>query len=503
MKLVLRHLSKAFLGVQALDGVSFDVERGHLHALLGENGAGKSTLIKILSGAESLDSGEMMLDGQAYAPHSPLDAARRGVSTIYQEANLLPDRDVLANVMLGIEPGSFGVVDRNAMRQQVRAVLDRLRAGHIDLRKTAGSLKVGEKQLLEIARALVHRANLLIMDEPTAALNREETAALFDVIRDLKAQGVTIIYVSHRLEEIFQLADSVTVLRDGKHIRTGLLASVTPDSLIKDMIGRSLDAVFPPRNERIGAPVLEAAKLTAEDAFEEVSFTLHAGEVLGLTGVGGSGHVELGKALFGAYPIDSGEVRVRGEIVRPAPNVMMAKGVIFLPDDRKAEGIIPALPVRRNLSMAMLPRLANPLGVLSGRAENALAQEQVDHLQIKTPGLNQLVGKLSGGNQQKVALGKGLATGGEILILMGATQGIDVGVKFEIYELVARLTREGAAVLFVSAEMPEILGLSHRIMVMHRGRLAATLDGPAATAEQVLRYALGQADLSLDVSPNH
>ncbi|MCC7449934.1 MAG: sugar ABC transporter ATP-binding protein, partial [Anaerolineae bacterium] len=363
----------------------------------------------------------------------------------------------------------------------------------INLNRRAGTLKVGEKQLLEIARALNHQSDLLIMDEPTAALNPAETEALFAVINDLKAQGVTILYVSHRLEEIFRLADTVTVLRDGKHIRTAPLNQVTVDSLIADMIGRNLDTVFPPRNQQIGDPILIVENLTAEGAFEQVSFTLHSGEVLGLTGVGGSGHVELGKALFGAYPIDSGSVLIRGQRVVPQPETMMRHGVIYLPEDRKTEGVIPALPVRRNLSMAVLPRLANALGVISGRRETELANQQIQQLQIKTPSPNQLVAKLSGGNQQKVALGRGLATGGQVLILMGATQGIDVGVKFEIYELVAQLTAQGAAVLFVSAELPEILGVSHRILVMHRGQLAGILAGESATGEQVLRYALGQS----------
>jgi len=288
----------------------------------------------------------------------------------------------------------------------------------------------------------------------------------------------------------------VTVLRDGHHIRTGPIADMTPDSLIKDMIGRSLETVFPPRNAAIGLPVLEAVGLTAHDAFEDVSFTLHAGEVLGLTGVGGSGHVELGKALFGAYPLENGSVKVGGQQVALSPGALIKQGVVFLPEDRKAEGIIQSLSVGRNLSLAMLPQLSNALGILSRRDEIMLAQTQVHQLQIKTPTLKQLVSKLSGGNQQKVALGKGLATGANILILMGATQGVDVGVKFEIYELVAQLTRQGAAVLFISAETPEILGLSHRIMVMHRGRLAGTLDGPTATAEEVLRLAIGQVESS-------
>ncbi|MCC7446513.1 MAG: sugar ABC transporter ATP-binding protein [Anaerolineae bacterium] len=496
-KLIIRSVSKAFMGVQALDGVSFTVEQGQLHALVGENGAGKSTLIKILSGAESADSGEITLDGKLYQPRTPRDAVRSGVSTIYQEVNLLPDRDVMSNVLLGVEPlrqpTTLAVMDRAKMRDMARASLDRLHAGQISLNRRAGTLKVGEKQLLEIARALNHQSDLLIMDEPTAALNPAETEALFAVINDLKAQGVTILYVSHRLEEIFRLADTVTVLRDGKHIRTAPLNQVTVDSLIADMIGRNLDTVCPLRNHQIGEPILTVENLSAEGAFEQVSFTLHSGEVLGLTGVGGSGHVELGKALFGAYPIDSGSVLIRGQRVVPRPDTMMRHGVIYLPEDRKTEGVIPVLPVRRNLSMAVLPRLANALGVISGQRETELANQQIQQLQIKTPSPNQLVARLSGGNQQKVALGRGLATGGQVLILMGATQGIDVGVKFEIYELVAQLTAQGAAVLFVSAEMPEILGVSHRILVMHRGQLAGVLAGESATGEQVLRYALGQS----------
>ena len=498
VKLALRALSKRFPGVQALDAVSFEVQAGHVHALVGENGAGKSTLIKILSGAIPRDSGEITLDSAPYRPRDPKDAFAAGISTIYQELNLLPTRSVMHNVLLGREPtrgggraGMPGVLDYAAMRRQTADMLATLRAAHIDLNAKVEDLKVSEKQLVEIARSLLRRATLLIMDEPTSALNQQEVDALFAVIGILKAQGVTVLYVSHRLEEIFQLADAVTVLRDGAHIRTAPIADVTPDALITDMIGRRLEAAFPARHPAAGEVVLRAEGLTAADgAFADVSFALRAGEVLAVTGLGGSGKTELGKALFGDYALRAGEILVNGRAFRPSPTAAIAAGIIYIPEDRKVEGVIQNLGVGRNISLAVLRRLAR-LGVIDRAKERATAQAQVDGLAIKTPSLAQQVGNLSGGNQQKVALGKWLAVGARIFILMEPTQGIDVGVKFEIYDLIARLSREGAAILLISSEMPEVLGLAHRILVMRNGAVAAELDGATATAEMVLRHALG------------
>ncbi len=489
----LHDISRSFPGVRALEDVSFSVAGGTVHALVGENGAGKSTLIKILSGALEPDAGSMVFADRPYRPRNPRDAIRAGVSTIYQELNLLPLRSVAANITLGKEPSNGGLLDRVAAQTQARGALDLLRAAHIPLDAPVERLKVSEKQIVEIAKALLDKSRLLIMDEPTAALNSAESEALFEIIAALKAKGVTILYVSHRLQEIFRLADAVSVLRDGRHIRTAPIGEVTPDALIADMIGRKLEGVFPPRNRDRGEVVLSVARLASPGAFENVTFELRAGEVLAITGLTGSGKTELGKALFGDGAISAGRARLFDQVGHFDPARALAAGMGYLPEDRKVEGVLAEVAVRRNLALAILPKLARHLGVIDRTAERRTAQQQVDALDIKTPSLDQLVRNLSGGNQQKVALGKWLACGARLLILMEPTQGIDVGVKFEIYELIARLSREGVAILLISSELPEILGLAHRILVMRGGRIVAELDGERTDSETILRYALGES----------
>jgi ribose transport system ATP-binding protein len=498
--LELSGISRSFPGVQALDDVTFAVAAGTVHALVGENGAGKSTLIKILAGALAPDAGTLALDGRPYHPRDPKEAIQQGVSTIYQEFNLLSLRSVVANITLGQEPARGGLLNFAAARQEVREVLQLLQASYLPLDATIEQLKVGEKQIVEIAKALLSRSRVLIMDEPTAALNSAESEALFEIIATLKRQGVTILYVSHRLQEIFRLADAVTVLRDGRHIRTAPIADVTADTLIIDMIGRKLEGVFPPRNRNLGMEALAADHLSAAKAFTDVTFGLHSGEVLAITGLTGSGKTELGKALFGAWPIDSGEIRLFGKATRMSPGTATTLGVGYMPEDRKVEGIVAELPVRRNITLAILSRLADRFGMINRAAERAAASRQVDELEIKTPSLEQLVRNLSGGNQQKVALAKWLASGAHVLILLEPTQGIDVGVKFEIYHLISRLSAAGVAVLLISSELPEILGLAHRILVMRDGRVMAELVSAQTNSEEILRYALGQDEkLSLAV----
>ena len=490
--LTLDKISRSFPGVQALAGVTFSVATGSVHALVGENGAGKSTLIKILSGVLEAETGTMTFAGQPYRPRDPQEAIRAGISTIYQELNLLAWRSVMANITLGKEPACRGVLDLEGGRAQARRVLNLLKASHLPLDAPVARLKVSEKQIVEIAKALLSKSRLLIMDEPTAALNSAEVEALFELITALKAQGVTIVYVSHRLPEIFRVADAVTVLRDGRHIRTATIAAVTTDSLITDMIGRKLEGMFPPRHHQMGGEVLAADRLCVATAFEDVSFSLHAGEVLAITGLTGSGKTELGKALFGDWPADSGQVRLFGRVVRPNSADAIALGVGYLPEDRKVEGVLAEVSVQRNISLAILPRLANALGVIRQSAERQIAEQQVRDLEIKTPSLEQWVRNLSGGNQQKVALGKWLACSARLLILMEPTRGIDVAVKFEIYELINRLSRAGVAVLLISSELPEVLGLAHRVLVMRNGRIVAALPGEQTDSEVILRYVLGQ-----------
>ncbi|HJW84493.1 MAG TPA: sugar ABC transporter ATP-binding protein [Anaerolineae bacterium] len=488
--LTLDHISRSFPGVEALKDVTFSVEAASVHALVGENGAGKSTLIKILSGALEPDAGSMTFDGQAYRPRDPQQAIRAGISTIYQELNLLPLRSVAANITLGKEPARGGVLDRVEARRLARDVLDLLRASLVPLDAPVERLKLGEKQIVEIAKALLDNSRLLIMDEPTAALNSAEAEALFAIVGTLKARGVTVVYVSHRLQEIFRLADAVTVLRDGQHIRTSPIGDVTPDTLITDMIGRKLEGVFPPRHRSVGEVVLSIDRLSAERAFDDASFDLRAGEVLAITGLSGSGKTELGKALFGDWPIDAGQVRWFGAPGRATPPGAIALGVGYLPEDRKVEGMLAEVSVRRNISLAILPQLSRRLGVIDRAAEQQAAAHQTQALEIRTPSLDQLMRNLSGGNQQKVALAKWLASGARVLILMEPTQGIDVGVKFEIYELIARLSSQGVAILLISSELPEILGLAHRILVMRGGRVVAELDGETTNSEEILRHAL-------------
>jgi ABC-type sugar transport system ATPase subunit len=486
-------VGKAYPGVQALRDVSFEIERGHVHALVGENGAGKSTLIKILSGAEQPDSGEIWLTDGHYHPNTPKAALAAGVSTIYQVFNLLPDRTVMHNVLLGKEPRSaLGLLDLRAMYGQTKAALARLNAEHINPNALVADLRVGEKQIIEIARALLNQSKLVIMDEPTSALNQHEVTALFDVIAALRAEGVTILYVSHRLDEIFQLADAVTVLRDGGHISTKPITAVTRDSLVEDMIGRKLTGVFPERGQPGKTEVLRVVNLTVPRLLDDVSLNLHEGEVLAVAGLSGSGKTELGKALYGDLRLSGGQITLHGQPYNPSPKRALERGLIYLPEDRKTEGLLQELSVRRNISLAVLERIA-ALGFISPAKERQIAQDQIEALDIKTPGMEQLVLNLSGGNQQKVALGKCLAVSPKVFILMEPTQGIDVGVKFDLYNFIAEQAAQGHAVLLISSELTEVLGLAHRILVMRDGRIAVELDGQTATQDVVLRHALGEA----------
>lgn len=486
-------LSKAYPGVQALKGVSFEIQKGHTHALVGENGAGKSTLIKILSGAEQPDAGHIWLEDQPYHPHNPRDALRASVSTIYQVFNLLPDRSVMHNILLGKEPtNGFGILDHAKMRDETERILTRLNAGYLPPEKLVSELKVSEKQIVEIAKALLNQSKLVIMDEPTSALNQNEVNALFGIIKLLKEQGVTILYVSHRLEEIFQLADAVTVLRDGAHISTKPIAEVTRDSLVEDMIGRTLSGVFPPKGQPSAETLLQVQGLTIEKLLHNISFTLRKGEVLAVAGLSGSGKTELGKALFGDLPLQGGHILLKGRPFKPSPLRAIRERMIYLPEDRKVDGVVQELPIRRNVTLAILGEVANALGVINFAKERAVAAEQIKTLDIKTPHMDQEVMNLSGGNQQKVALARCLAVDPEVLILMEPTQGIDIGVKFEIYQFIAEQVAQGRSVLLISSELTEILGLAHRVLVMHEGRIAAELDAQQTTQEEILRYALGE-----------
>jgi ABC-type sugar transport system ATPase subunit len=491
--LQLDRIGRAFSGVTALQDVSFVVETGSVHALIGENGAGKSTLIKIIAGALEPDSGTLTLAGQPYQPQTPHQAIAAGIATLHQELNLLPSRSVVANLTLGQEPARYGVIDRGRARAAARRVLGQLGAAHLSLETPIEQLSLSEKQLVAIAKTLLGECRILIMDEPTAALNSAEVEALFKIMQTLKACGVTVIYVSHRLAEIFQIADVVTVLRDGQHIRTTPLSQTTLAELIADMLGRSLQSVFPPHHRQLGEVVLSVEHASAARAFDDVSFQLRAGEVLAITGLVGSGKTELGQALFGARPLDRGEIRWFGVAGRITPAYAVAAGVGLVPEDRKAEGLLFDEPVRRNVTLAALTRLAKRWGVIDRSGEQRAAQLQAEALHIRAASLSAPVCTLSGGNQQKTVLAKWLAIGARALILLEPTQGIDVGVKVEIYELIARLAQAGTAIVLVSADWPEVVGLAQRVLVLRGGRMVAELSHTQLEATSILRAAAGVA----------
>jgi rhamnose transport system ATP-binding protein len=488
----LTDVSKSFAGVQALRGVSFDLRAGEVHALVGENGAGKSTLIKIITGAHQADAGTLEVRGEVVRHNDPVHSRRLGIAAIYQQPALFPELTVAENIALGLETnGAWHRVRWGERRDRARRLLDRIGA-RIDPDVEVRRLTMPEQQLVEIARALGANATILILDEPTASLSDREVGHLFGVLRELRAQGVGLIYISHRLEELFQVADRVTALRDGSLVGTRPLAEVTRADLIRMMVGRELSAVFPKEMVQIGEPVLELRHLSCRRAgVRDVSLSVRAGEILGLAGLVGAGRTELAGVLFGLTPADGGEVLLRGrrvDIGSPARAVEL--GIAYVPEDRRQHGVILELPVAVNATLAVLRKVAVG-GWLDFRREGRLAASFVERLGVKTPSLATPCGDLSGGNQQKVALARWLATEPAVLILDEPTQGIDVGAKAEIHRLMSDLAGRGLAIVMISSELPEVLGMSDRIAVMHAGTVVGILDRASATQEKVLGLALG------------
>ncbi|MCC2627979.1 MAG: ABC-type sugar transport system, ATPase component [Thermomicrobiales bacterium] len=486
-------VGKSFPGVQALTGVDFTVRRGEVHALLGENGAGKSTLIKILSGVYQKDTGEMSFAGKPFAPSDPRAAQAAGIAVIYQEFNLVPAMSVAENIFLGDEPGRRNTpfVDWATMTGRTRELLAQLEL-QLDPHQRVQSLGVAQQQLVEVAKALHRQVDLLVMDEPTAALTLREIDHLFAVIERLRRSGVAIVYISHRLEEIFRIADRVTVLRDGRWVATQDVATSTPDALIALMVGRRLENQFPKESVPTGPEVLRVEGLSRAGAFADISFAVRAGEIVGLAGLMGSGRTEVARAIFGADPLDSGEIFVHGEAVTIRdPRDAMRRGIALLTEDRKQQGLVLPLSVRDNTSITVLQRLLRG-PFIDHKAERDLVSGYVRSLAIKTPSLSQPVGLLSGGTQQKVVLSKWLATQPSVLIFDEPTRGIDVGAKVEIYRLMGNLAKHGVGIVMISSELPEILGLSDRILVLHQGRLVADMPRELADQETILRYATGE-----------
>jgi rhamnose transport system ATP-binding protein len=484
-------ISKSFAGVRALKHVSFDVREGEVHALVGENGAGKSTLIRVLTGAVEPDEGAISLDGEVVRHNSPAHARALGIAAIYQKPALFPDLSVAENIALGTEkPGMMRRVDWRARRAKAQALLESIGAA-IDSRAAAETLSMPEQQLVEIARALGARAKFLILDEPTASLTTREVEKLFDVIRRLRDQGTGLIYISHRLDELFEIADRVTVLRDGDVIDTRPMADADRATLIRLMAGREVSQIFPKVDVPIGGVVLETRGLNCtRTGIRDVSLHVRAGEIFGIAGMVGSGRTQLAETLFGLTPADGGEIILRGRAERiGSPAQAIALGIGYVPEDRGRHGVIFDFSVAANLSLADLRRVF-PTGFLNGARERAIGCEHIERLGIKTSSVDALTGTLSGGNQQKVALGRWLQTNPSVLILDEPTQGVDVGAKAEIHSLMGDLARRGLAIIMISSELPEILGMSDRIAVMRNGRIVQTIDRAEATQEVVLGLAL-------------
>jgi galactofuranose transport system ATP-binding protein len=481
--LEVRRLTKRFPGVLALDGVSFDLRPGEVHALVGENGAGKSTLIKVVTGVYGPDEGKILFDGEEVAFSEPRESQAAGISTIYQEINLIPLLSVAQNVFLGREPrNSLGMIDKARMNRDAAEILERygIRA---EVTAPLRSLGLGVQQMVAIARAISVDARAVIMDEPTSSLEAREVETLFGVIRQLREEGVGVIYVSHRLEELYEICDRVTVLRDGRVAHTGELAELTRLQLIAHMLGRELSEVreegatgFGGEHETAGEPILVVEGLNQHPRLREVSFDVHPGEVVGLAGLLGAGRTETAKAIFGAEPIDSGSVKVEGKDLKTgSPGAAIRAGIAFLPEDRKLEGIIPDLSVRENIVAAALPRLARA-GLVSEKAQDELVEEFMQSLGIKASSPNQPVRELSGGNQQKVLLARWMCMKPKVLILDEPTRGIDVGAKAEIQKLVDDLAAKGLGIILISSEVEEITEGSDRVVVLRDGAVVGLLS---------------------------
>jgi rhamnose transport system ATP-binding protein len=487
--LELERVSKSFPGVKALEDVPFSIGSGEVHALVGENGAGKSTLIKVISGVYKPDAGLIRRDGQEVVFGSPHEAQASGIATIYQELSLYPELTVAENIFMGHSPrrhlGPLSVQDWGTMYARAVELLASLNIHDLDVRRKVGTLNVGNRQRVEIAKALSINARILIMDEPTAALTETDVNRLFELVRLLKERGVGIIYISHRLQEVFQLADRVTVLRDGHYVDTRDVADTTEDQLIRMMVGRTITDLFPKLPSEIGADVLATRGLTRKPQTRDVSLKVRAGEIVGLAGLVGSGRSEFAQAIFGILPADSGEILLDGKPVRiTSPGQAMKLGIAYIPEDRGTQGLVRQMRIRENLSMAVLDSLVR-FGFVDRPAERRLGAEVIAKLNIIATSGEMVVNKLSGGNQQKVVVGKWLATIPKLLIVDEPTRGVDVGAKAEIHRLMSELAQQGLGILMISSELPEVLGMSDRILVMRQGTMVAEFSRAEATQENV------------------
>ena len=491
MQIKMHGIDKSFGGNAVLKSAGFLLDHGETHALMGENGAGKSTLMKILTGVYTKDAGTVTVDGREVCYKNPQEAEKAGIVFIHQELNVLFDLTVEENMFLGKEiKKAFGVCDRKAMREEVRKILDRLGV-NIDPGQRMNELSVGQQQMIEIAKALMVDAKVIIMDEPTAALTQSETTVLFQVINSLKQKGVSIVYISHRMDEIFELCDRITILRDGSYIGTKKISETDMNDVVKMMIGREIGERYPLRNAKTGGVAFEVKGLSCPGVFENVSFQVHAGEVLGVSGLMGAGRTEIMQAIFGNMPHVTGEIYLDGkQIQNRSPLEAMKNGIGFITEDRKVEGLMLEESIQKNISIANLGRISKS-GVLQKGAEDELVKRGIEELHIKCFGPQHECSNLSGGNQQKVVFAKWIYTNPKVLILDESTRGVDIGAKKEIYSIINELAEKGVAIIMVSSELPEVLGMSDRIMVVQEGHVRGILHKEDADQENIMILATG------------
>ena len=491
MNIEMRNIHKSFGTNRVLTGVDFDLREGEVHALMGENGAGKSTLMNILTGLHSRDEGTIVIDGQETYFGSPKEAEERGIAFIHQELNIWPEMTVLDNLFIGKEMTSqFGFLNMKQMKALAKEQFNKLSVT-IPLTQEAGECSVGQQQMIEIAKALMTEAKVIIMDEPTAALTEREIQKLFEVIKSLRKEGVSIVYISHRMEEIFAICDRITVMRDGKTVDTKAIPNTNFDEVVKKMVGRELTERYPARHPSLGEVVLEVKNISGKDRFKDVSFSVHAGEIVGVSGLMGAGRTEMMRAIFGLDPLDGGEVLVRGKkVIIKKPDDAVKHGIGFITEDRKDEGLVLDFSVRENMALPNLFSFSSK-GFISGKKEQEFVDTLTKRLQIKTQSSETAARNLSGGNQQKVVIAKWIGIGPSVLILDEPTRGVDVGAKREIYQLMNELTERGVAIIMVSSELPEVLGMSDRILVVHEGRITGEVDREHATQEHIMTLATG------------
>jgi len=484
--LELKNITKLYPGVKALNQVSISFQKGEIHALVGENGAGKSTLIKTVSGAIAPTAGEICIEKQSFKALTPAVSRENGIAVVYQEFTLVPVLSVTENIFLGEFIHNNGICDKKAMKKKTEQLFQSLGV-FVDPNTKVEELTTGYQQIVEIAKAVSKNAKILIMDEPSAPLTNNETEAMFQIVGKLKNEGVTIIYISHRLEEIFRLADRVTVLRDGNFIGTKKVAETNKEELIRMMVGRTLRETYPERNLTHDEMVLSVKNLTG-NGVKNISFDLKKGEILGFGGLVGAGRTETAELLFGNGKIKSGEIYLKGRNIKPSsPREAIREGICLVPEDRKLQGLILDMTLKENLSMSVLKKLSSKL-MLNSRAVKKFAQQYIDNLSIKTPGIEQKVKNLSGGNQQKVVLGKCLGVEPDILIFDEPTRGIDVGAKHEIYKIMVKLVKSGKSVIMISSEMEELMGMSDRMVIFSKGRQTGILNREEFTQEKILKF---------------